>query len=430
MTLLLIVGVVGLLIGLNALYVAAEFAAVSARRTRVQHLAEDGSRLARQLLPYLNDRSKLDRYIAACQIGITLSSLVVGFYGQSQLAPHLGFGMSLAVATLIALILLTSLQVVFGELVPKSLAMRYPERVALLTVTPLLWSLFILRPLIALLNGSALALLRLLGLKPSNKTYVHSPEELEFIFRESQHGGYIDVEEREMLENVLQLEARLARQVMIPRNRMVAVSSERKAGELLQELVQTPHMRFPVYEGDIDHIVGILNLKDLFLLAQQDPESGIESILREPLLAPETNTASELWEMMQQRGSPVAVLFDEYGGTAGIVTLEDIIEEIIGEVQDEFDDEDQRIYQEGKTLHVRGDVLVSAINRKFLLDLPQDSADTIGGLLMETLERVPKVGERARVDGLELCAERVEDNAVTLVSFELPDTSAEETDAP
>ncbi len=425
MTLLILIIIILLLTLLTALYVAAEFAAVSARRTSVQALADGGNRLAQQLFPYLADAKKLDRYIAACQIGITVSSLGLGFYGQAQLAPYLGFGLSSTVSTVLALILLTSLQVVFGELLPKSLAMRYPERTAIAVMTPILWSLLLFRPLIAFFNGSALALMRLLGLERRGNTHVHSPEELEYLFRESASGGYLDNEEKEMLENVFQLEERLARQVMIPRTRVVIADGLRPAGELLRELAQTPHMRFPVFEGSRDHIIGILNLKDLFALARRDEGADVRSILRPTLIAPETNTVGELWEAMQQRNSNMAVLFDEYGGVAGIVTQEDIIEEIVGEVQDEFDNENRRIAQEGMTIRARGDVLISILNRKFLLNLPQERADTIGGLVMEVAGRVPQAGEHFEVEGIRLLAERVENNAVTSVSLVLPEPEAQ-----
>lgn len=419
MTLLLIIAVITLLISLNALYVTAEFATISSRRARLQTLAEEGSSSARSLLPYVEDPERLDRYIAACQVGITLSSLVVGFYGQAQLTPYLGFGLSTAVTTLIILIFLTALQVIFGELIPKSVAMRYPERFALITARPLIWSLFILRPLISLFNGSAFVLMRLFGLELGKGTHAHSPEELEFIFRESAQGGYLDNEEKEMLENVLRFETRLARQIMLPRVRMVSIDVARKPGELLAELVETPHMRFPVYEGSVDNIVGVLNLKDLYSYAQVAPDGPLRDVLREVPILPETNTVNEVWDELKRRQSHMAVLFDEYGGTVGIVTLEDIIEEIVGEVQDEFDREDKRIEQRGDKVWVRGDVLIATLNRKFLLRLPEDEADTVGGLVFEELERTPKVGDTVNVNDLEFKVEAVEGGAVSQVSMVL-----------
>ena len=427
MTLTLIIAVIALLISLNALYVAAEFATISSRRARLQTLANEGSGSAKQLLPYVEDPEKLDRYIAACQVGITLSSLIVGFYGQAQLTPYLGFGLSTAVTAVIVLILLTALQVIFGELIPKSVAMRYPERFALLTARPLIWSLIVLRPLIALFNGSAFVLMRLFGLELAKGTHAHSPEELEFIFRESAQGGYLDKEEKEMLENVLRFETRLARQIMIPRVRVVSVDVTRKPGDLLKELVETPHMRFPVFEGSIDNIVGILNLKDLFSFVQAAPDGNLRDVIREVAVLPETNTVNEVWDELKTRQSHMAVLFDEYGGTVGIVTLEDIIEEIVGEVQDEFDREDKRIEQRGDKVYIRGDVLIATLNRKFLLSLPEDEADTVGGMIFEELERTPEVGDEVTINDLKFQVEAVEGGAVSQVSMVLQEDELLET---
>ena len=417
MSLLFVTLVILLLVTLNALYVAAEFSTVSSRRSRVQTLADEGSSSAKQLLPYLSDSKKLDRYIAACQVGITLSSLIVGFYGQAQLSPYLGF----AGSAVIILIFLTALQVIFGELLPKSVATRYPERLALATVTPLIFSLRVLRPLIALLNGSALWLLARLGVDKNTETHAHSPEELELVFHDSMASGYLDAGEREMLENALQVEKRLARQIMVPRNLMLSVDVKREPKELLGELVKTRHMRFPVYEKDIDHIIGFINLKEVFLLSERGGE--LREIVREAPVLPETNTVIEVWSELKRRRVPLAVLFDEYGGTVGMLTLEDIIEEVVGELQDEFDDETARFETKDERVFVRGDVLVSRLNSRFLFQLPEDEADTIGGLFVEELEHSPKPGDEVEVADVRLRVEAVRGSSVSRLSFAKPDES-------
>ena len=426
MGLVVVIAAIVLLLSLNALYVAAEFSAISSRRARVSNLADDGNRAARALLPYLESPRELDRYIAACQVGITLSSLMVGFYGQAQLSPYLGFGLSTGVAALIVLGFLTTLQVIFGEIVPKSIALRYPERLALVTVRPLRWSLFILHPFIALFNGSALLLLRLFGVESKTETHAHSPEELELVFSESAQGGFLDSDEKEMLANVLQLETRLARQIMVPRNRVVSADVSEPPAAALARLVQTPHMRFPVYDGVIDTVVGVLNLKDLFGFVQSGRSGTLRDVLREVPLLPETNTVSEVWDTLKQRQNHMAVLFDEYGGTVGLVTLEDIIEEIVGEVQDEFDNEEQRLERRGDRVSVRGDVLVTTLNRRFLLQLPEDEADTVGGMMLEELERAPEVGDEVTVGDVTLQVTGVSGNAVNGVGFTLPDSAEDE----
>ena len=425
MGLVIVIGIIVLLIGLNAFYVAAEFASISARRGRVQALADEGSSNAGRLLPYLGDPGKLDRYISASQIGITLSSLAVGFYGQAQLSPYLGFGLSSGLTAALVLIFLSALQVIFSELVPKSIAIRYPERLGVLTVLPMVWTLSVLRPLIALFNGSALLLLKLFGIERGSETHAHSPDELELVFRESVQGGFLDIDERDMLENVLQFETRLARQIMVPRNRMVTAEVSENPAELLARLVETPHMRVPVFEGTIDNVVGVLNLKDLFGHVRQGSGEPLRAVLRQVPLLPETNTVSEVWDVLKSQQYHMAVLFDEYGGTVGIVTLEDIIEEIVGEVQDEFDDERVRVEQRDGAVYVRGDVLVTVLNRQFLLTLPEDEADTVGGLVFEELERSPSVGDTVQSGGVTLTVTATQDNAVTGVSFVTSDISSE-----
>ena len=432
MNLLIISAVIVLLLAANALYVAAEFAAVSARRARIQERASEGSRLARSLLSVLENREELDRYIAACQIGITLSSLVIGFYGQAQLGPYLSpffvnFGglqeaAAYSVAAIVVLLLLTTLQVILGELLPKSIAVRYPERLALATTPPMRVSLWILRPFIWLLNGSALALLKSFGAEASlEEGHVHSPEELERLVKESAQGGLIDAGEREMLENVLRIETLVARQIMIPRTRMVVASIEDTPGELLAKLVDSPHMRFPAVEGDVDKVIGMIHLRDLFAFSREHPEGDLRDIVRELPLYPESITVSDLWDALRLEGRYMSVLFDEHGGTAGMVTLEDIIEEVVGELQDEFDQETEAVrYADNGRVYLRGDLLVSAVNDRLLLNLPMGEADTIGGLVVGQLEHIPQKGEEVRVAGVLLRAEEVEERAVTEVSLATP----------
>lgn len=422
-----ILAVVLFLVSVNALYVAAEFAAIGSRKARVRERAEGGERLARQLLPILDDRSQLDRYIAACQIGITLSSIIVGFYGQAQLTPIVAplltlLGLPEATATSITtvglLIGLTFFQVLLGELLPKSIAIRYPERVALATMLPMRWSLVILRPFIAFLNGSGLFLMRIMGLRAeSEHSHAHSPDELGSLFRESARGGLIPADEQQMLENVLQLEDRVARQVMIPRNRLVSASLDTPPGELLEKLVNSPHTRFPIYTGTVDRIIGIVHLRDLYFFARQNPEGRLDEIVREVTFVPESMPLWDLWQSMSEKRTYLAVIFDEHGGTAGIVTLEDLVEEIFGEVRDEFDSEEPDLIREddsGRT-YMRGDLLVSVANSKLLLELP-GKADTVGGLVLERLGYSPKGGEEVGVGGTKLRVEAVREGGIEEVS--------------
>lgn len=439
MAVLVILAVIVFLISVNALYVAAEFAAVGARRTRIRERAEAGDRLARQLLPVVEDRAQLDRYIAACQIGITLSSIVVGFYGQAQLTPvvapllvalGMGEGAAGSLTPVGLLLVLTFSQVVLGELLPKSIAIRYPEKVALSTMLPMRYSLIVLRPFISALNGSGFFLMRVMGLSSDPEhSHVHSPDELEMLFRESAQGGFVDAGEREMLENVLHLEERVVRQILVPRNRMVAAPLDTPPEELLSRLAGSPHTRFPIYDGNVDKVVGIVHLRDLYLFARESPGGDLREIVREVPLVPESVTVWELWRTLGERRSYVAIIFDEHGGTAGMVTVEDMVEEVFGELRDEFDCEERdMILEDGsERTRMRGDLLVSVANSRLLLDLPEE-ADTVGGLVLDRLGRLPEPGDEVTAGGARLRVEAVRENGVEEVSVPRADRAPAESE--
>jgi len=264
-------------------------------------------------------------------------------------------------------------------------------------------------------------LLRRFGVSSSGEhAHVHSPDELEFLFRESARGGYIDAGEREMLENVLHIRSRTARQIMVPRTRMVTVSAGETPRALLPALAASPHTRFPVIGATSDEILGLVHLRELFAYAGKNPQGDLQGVIRPLPLLPESIPVSELWAELRRQRAHMAALFDEYGGVAGLVTLEDVIEEVVGELQDEFDHEVEAVRDlGGGRVQLRGDLLVSAINSRFLLDLPTDT-DTIGGLVLEKLEHAPRVGETLDLAGVRLEVKAVEGDAVTSVGLELP----------
>jgi putative hemolysin len=431
--------VVALLILINALYVAGEFSSVSARRSRIIQLAAGGKRLAKALLPILQESDRLDHYIAASQVGITLSSIVLGIYGERQIAPllepwiaRLPFGLdasaggrvaAASIASILVLMVLTTLQVILGELVPKSLAIQYPERVAMATVLPVRWSAdFLLRPLIAILNGSGILILRLLGVDgPREHAHVHSPEEIVILLRDSHRGGLIDADERQFLQRVLRTSEIHVGEVAIPRPRLVAAQADQPVAEVLKLTAESAFTRIPVYEQHIDDMIGFVHLRDLFTLYRQDPEAGVGSIVREAPFVPETLTIGEVWERLDEAGSYLAIVFDEYGGTSGLVTREDLLEEIFGEIQDEFDIERALITPDGEgRFVVRGDILITNLNDILEIDLPCDRASTVGGLIMEELGRVPAPADRVEVHGISLRVEAVTQNSVTAVRVTLP----------
>ncbi|MGD9147868.1 MAG: hemolysin family protein [Anaerolineae bacterium] len=440
LTILTTLFIVALMISFNALYVAGEFASVSARKTRVIQLAEEGNRLAKVLLPVLQDPHKLDNYIAASQVGITLSSIVLGIYGEQQIAPKIapwiaklplvvspstvGHIAAAGIASTLVLLLLTTLQVVLGELVPKSVAIQYPERLALLTALPMKWSAdYILRPLIVLLNGSGRLLLKLLGAEAGGEhAHVHSPEEIVILVKESHRGGLIDADERQFLQNIFRSSEIHAGEIAVPRTRLVAASIDTQVGEVLKLAAESAYTRIPIYEQDIDHIIGFAHLRDLFALYRSDPSAGLREILRPVPFVPETLPITEVWTRLDEAQSYLAIVFDEYGGTAGIITREDMIEELFGELQDEFDQERAPITRIGTgRIVVRGDMLISSLNDQLDIALPHEQAHTIGGLVMATLGRVPQLGDVLELDGIHLRVEAVAYRSVTAVSITLPD---------
>lgn len=436
LTILTIILLVALMIGANALYVAGEFAAVSARKTRIMQKAEQGNRFARMMLPILEDAHQLDNYIAASQVGITISSIVLGIYGQQQIAPlispwlaglelpFLGEGMAAAglTATLV-LLFLTTLQVVLGELVPKSLAIQYPERTALATVLPMRWSAdYILKPLIVILNGSGALVLKLLGVEyGGGHAHIHSPEEIEILVSESHRGGLLDADERQLLHNAFRIGELSAGEIMIPRTRMITASSEATVAEALELAANSAYTRIPIYEGNIDHIIGFVHLKDLFRLYHRDKQGTLRSILREVPYVPETTPAVEVWETLNEKRCYLAIVFDEFGGTAGMITQEDLIEELFGEVQDEFDQESELIAPAGDgRIVVRGDMLVAQLNALLDLSLPTDTANTVGGIVLNELGRAPQVGDEVEAGSTYLRVEAVAGRSVREVSLLLP----------
>jgi CBS domain containing-hemolysin-like protein len=410
---LAVFSIVSLLILVNALYVAAEFGAVSVRRSRLQELAHEGNRLAGLLVPVVGDAAALDRYVATCQIGITLSSLVLGAYGQATLAVALApfladWGrlqplVAESSAAAIVLIWLTALQVVFGELVPKSLALQNPTASALYTVLPMRWSMWLFRWFIVVLNGSGVFLLRRLGMGTDGHRHVHSPEELELLIAESRDGGLLEPDEQRRLHQALRLGLRIARHLMVPRLSMVAVNIASSREEVLEMALSTPFSRLPVYEGSIDQIIGVLHTRDLVLAhVQHHPPDSLREIIRPAFTVPEMMPADQLLRFLREQRTHLALVIDEFGGVAGLVTLEDVLSELLGDVGDEFNPPpgqperlpDGRIRMPGQL------PLVEA--QRWLETTWESDADTIAGYVMQVLGRMPVEGDQLTIDGIRI----------------------------
>lgn len=394
--------VILLMIAANALYVAAEFATVGSRKSRVQEIAEAGSRSAAALLAILRDPKQLDNYVAGCQIGITLSSLVAGAYGQAQLtpllAPWLGPVGGAVAAVIVVLLAVTVLQVVLGELLPKTVAIRYPERLAMATILPMRISLLLFKPMILLFNGTAFALMRLFRLHADHShTHVHSPGELEGLYRESAAGGLIDADERDMLSGALSVSNRTVREVMTPRTRLATLTASETVEAALARIVDAPYSRFPVTGGSSEEIVGIVHVRALFAAFERDAAVNVGSVAQPPLIVAEMMTVPRLWQTLRDKGRRTAMVINEYGSIAGMVTLEDALEEVFGEMQDEFDQEEELVIVRDDGRSVRGDISLATLADRFEIDLPADRADTIGGLVWHEMGRLPVVGDKVLV---------------------------------
>jgi CBS domain containing-hemolysin-like protein len=432
--------VMTVLILINAVYVGAEFSVVSVRRSRIQQLASEGNPLAAWLLPLIESRAALDRYIAACQIGITLSSLLLGAFAQRtialELAPLFGrFGGLQEVAAqstsaIVVLLLLTVAQVIFGELVPKSLALQYPTQTALYTLVPMVPSLWLYRPFIKLLNGSGLFLLRLMGSPSQTHAHIHSPDEIELLIAESRDGGLLEPDEHRRLQRALRLNLRQAKQLMVPRPRISALDINTPLDDVTALVAQSPFSRVPVYRDSIDNVVGVLHTKDLVRWRVSDEgETTLDHLLRPIASVHESVTADRVLRELRARRSHQALVVDEFGGTAGLLTLEDVLSELLGGVGDEFKNGDPaaQVLPDGS---VRLPGAMAVDDAAALLDTRWDTeATSVGGLITAALGHLPVAGDRATVGSYEFEVERVAHHALesALARRVAPDaTGAEE----
>jgi CBS domain containing-hemolysin-like protein len=340
-------GVILLLVLLTALYVAAEFAAVGARRSRIRRMAEDGHPLAARALPVVEDSRELDRYIAASQVGITLSSLIAGAYAQAVLAPPaapllerwagLDSDTALQIAAIVILAILTVLSVILGELVPKAAALANPTQMLIYTVIPMQWSLRAYAWLIAVLNGSGNLVLRAFGLASTGHRHVHSPEEIALLIAESRDGGLLEPQEQVRLHRALRLGLRNARQLMVPRDRLAAVDLRTPWRDVMRIVATSPYSRLPVFRGTLDDIAGILHTKDVVIHFLERRDSGsLSSLVRPVARVPESMSADRLLAFLRERRSHQALVVDDANHVVGLITLEDVLGELLGSVPDEF----------------------------------------------------------------------------------------------
>lgn len=398
-----------LLIAANAVFVAAEFSLVTARRTRIEQLAAEGNRLARTVLRAMDDPN---RFISAAQIGITMASLGLGWLGEPAFArlfarmlsflPDTWRGISAhSLAVVLAFAVITLLHIIPGEQVPKMIAIQRAERTILLTaqITQIMSVIF--RPLIAIIYWATELMLRPFGLRYQAESHlVYTVEELEMLVDASAESGQIEVSEREMIQRLLTFADLDARQVMVPRTEMVAVPIDISLPDLIDLIAREGRARYPVYDKTLDDIRGIIHTKDVFTVlgAHRGESFSIVEIMRDALTVPESLPIDRLLAEMKQKRTSIAIVIDEYGGTAGLVTAKDLFERIVGEMQDEFEEPEVDIeILPGGAARVNGLVLINEVNERFGLDIEEATFDTIGGYVFGRLGRKPEIGDTVEV---------------------------------
>jgi putative hemolysin len=418
---------VAALILLNAYFVAAEYALVTARKTRIQELAQKGDRRARAVLRIVSDPP---RFIAAMQLGVTGASLAIGALGEQVLAKVFDPIFASVVAFALAFLIITFLHVVVGELVPKGVALGYSERTALAVSAPVRGFFVVFKPLIWVLQRSSEAILRALGLQPpGGEVDVYSEAELKMLLSRSTEEGELEQQEQEMLYKVFDFADKEVSAVMVPRPEVVALSVELPPEEALSAVIESPYTRYPVYRGTLDSVVGILHVRDLFSALVDRGISGVqlEHLLRPAYIVPETKDLAALLAEFRKANQHMAIVVDEYGDLEGIVTLEDLLAEMVGEIEDEFDLPDESIERlEDGRIRIHGTFPIDDFNEQFQRSLPIEDYHTIGGFVFGMLGRAPEPGDEVSHDGVRFKVLEVEGSRIEMLEVELEPTEPDE----
>lgn len=433
--------IISLLILLNALFVAAEFSIVGSAPTRLAQLAEEGSRMAAKILEILRDLNRQNRYLATAQVGITVASLGLGMYGEHAVADllvepveqlsGLNTTPAAALAATLAIVLLTYLHVVFGEMIPKSIALQASEKTALQLQPAMTFIARLFFPVVFILNAAGAGFLRLIRIPPAGAgSRVMSPDELELVVEESFAGGLIEAEEQLFIENILDLSERNIGQVMTPRNRITGVPLGFRLEELLALICEKGYTRYPIYDSNLDQITGILHTKNLARhLFHANDSFEMSQLVSPALYVPESVSLEAMLVRFRREGLQMAIVLDEYGGTAGLVTLEDVVEEVVGEILDEFDHEIEPMMPVGPLqLRVRGDLLLDELNQHHELNLEHPNAETVAGLVMAELGRMLQPGDTTEYHGVVFQVESVKGLAVQTLLVYLPENHVNEDD--
>ncbi len=428
------------LLFVNAFFVAAEFSLVKVRRTRLEQLSNEGNKIAGLAIKTLDN---VNAMLAAAQLGVTVASIGLGWVGEATavrlIEPLISFIPCInhtltahAIAVPTSFILVTMFHVVLGEQLPKCLSIQYPEKIALSVTKPMHIMMVIFKPFVWILTVSGNAILKLLNVPESASTQLaHSTEELDLIVDASLDQGVLNETEAEFIHNMFKFSDLTAKQVMIPRTDIVCIPYDVSFDELKQVMLDNQYTRYPVYKDTMDKIIGFIHVKDIYSLYVTGKPFVIDNILRPILLVPETMTLDNLIIEFRKRRAQLAIVVDEFGGTSGIITLEDVLEEIIGEVQDEFDEEEINIKQIAENKYVaNGMMRTDEIAEFFELDeekFDEEDIETIAGLVVKFLGRIAVVGDTVQFNGLKFTVSEVDGARITkLIIEKLPPESVDE----
>jgi CBS domain containing-hemolysin-like protein len=415
--------IIAALIILNGLFVAAEFAIVGAPRAAIDQKAHEGNRLARAVQRVFDDPRQQDRYIATAQLGITIASLGLGMYGEHVLADWIhgvlggqGWSRLLAsqgLASTVAVAILTYFHIVIGEMIPKSLALQRAEQLAMWITPPMFWIRNALYPFVLVLTALGNYVLKLIGVNRQAQTadQYYTAEELQLIVQESEDLGAIRADSSQMLQELFEFGDLTAGEVMVPRVRVVGIPVGTTPEKIRDVLGRTPHTRYPIYERDLDHILGMVHIKDLLRVLLHN--ESIRRIHARPLpLVPETAALDSLLSTMRRERTQMVIVLDEHGGTAGVVTLQDLFEEVVGEIE-EGPVTAPQVYRDARErLHVPGTMRLDDLGQRFDLDLEHEDVDSVSGLVLTLLGRPAVVGDTVRYERLELEVTKVKGHGV------------------
>ena len=418
------------LVLLNGFFVAAEFAMVRVRVSQIDIKAKAGSRTAKVAKSIV---ANLDSYLAATQLGITIASLGLGWAGQlvvTKLMLNLFSFFGIVInshfiintSQVVAFIFITVLHIVFGELAPKSLAIQRSVRTVMAISVPLQFFFVVCRPFIWILNGFANLILRMFGISntPGSEAH-HSSEELQYLLEQGKESGALDSTEHELIQNVFEFNERVVKNIMVPRTKISGVEIDTEQDALLDMVINEGYSRIPVYEETIDKIIGIVHAKDMLPLLVQKAAINLKDIIRKPYFIPETKKINDLMAELQQKRIQIAIVLDEFGGTAGMVTLEDIVEELVGEIQDEYDEEKPIVEKLTETEFIVNALApIYDVNEHLPHDLPEDGDyDTVSGWLGDIFGKIPDVGEQKESSGYNITVLKKSDQNIESVKLEL-----------